>query len=103
MTNERRATKIAAKIRRFRTVNYYGDKISDNMALTPESFLICSNVPIGRIGWMDYYGQELPPGFNEPMGELFKVYRGPEELFSSNTIASFEGKSVTNTHPTANL
>lgn len=84
-------------------MNYYGDKISDNMALTPESFLICSNVRIGRIGWMDYLGRELPAAFNEPTGEVFRVYRSPEELFSANTIASFEGKSVTNTHPTANL
>jgi len=84
-------------------MNYYGDKISDNMALTPELFLICSNVRIGRTGWMDYFGRELPAAFNEPTGESFRVYRSPEELFSTNTIASFEGKSVTNTHPTANL
>lgn len=84
-------------------MNYYGDKISDNMALTPESFLVCSNVRIGRTGWMDYLGRELPQAFNENTGEIFKVYRSPEELFSPNTIASFEGKSVTNTHPTSNL
>lgn len=52
---------------------------------------------------MDYLGRELPAAFNEPTGEIFKVYRSPEELFSEVTMASFEGKPVTNTHPTANL
>ena len=84
-------------------MDYYGDKISPNMVVTPEGYLICQNVPIGRIGWMNYYGQELPTAFGEPTGKMCKVYRSPEELFSSATIASFEGKPVTNTHPTANL
>lgn len=83
--------------------SYYGDSISKNMTLTPEGYLICKNVPIGRIGWMDYYGQELPAGFGEEPGKLCKVYRSPEELFSEETMASFEGKPVTNTHPSANL
>ena len=84
-------------------LSYYGDKISDNISLTPEGYLTCLNVPIGRTGWMDYYGQELPADFGEPFGSLCKVYRSPEELFSDATISSFEGKSVTNTHPTSNL
>jgi hypothetical protein len=84
-------------------MDYYGDKISPNMVLTPEGYLICKNVPIGRTGWMNYYGQELPAIFNEPTGQPCKVYRSLEELFSPATIASFEGKPVTNTHPTANL
>lgn len=83
--------------------SYYGDKISKNMVLTPEGYLVCKDVPIGRIGWMDYYGQEIPAGFEEPTGKLCKVYRSPEELFSEATMASFEGKPVTNTHPSANL
>lgn len=84
-------------------LSYYGDKISDNMSLTPEGYLCCANVPIGRTGWMDYYGQELPSAFEEAYGSLCKVYRSPEELFSKDTMSSFEGKSITNTHPTSNL
>lgn len=52
---------------------------------------------------MDYYGQELPAKYKEPIGKKCKVGRMPEELFSPETIASFEGKPVTNTHPTSNL
>lgn len=84
-------------------LTYYGDKISDNMSISPEGYLTCLNVPIGRTGWMEYYGQELPSDFDEPYGTLCKVYRSPEELFSEATMSSFEGKSVTNTHPSENL
>lgn len=84
-------------------LGYYGDKISDNMEITPEGYLICKNVPIGRTGWMEYLGQELPSAFDELCGSLCKVYRSPTELFSKATMSSFEGKSVTNTHPTMNL
>lgn len=84
-------------------MNYYGDKISENMTVTPEGYLVCQNVPIGRTGWMRYFGQEIPAAFGEPMGTIVQVYRSPEELFSPETIASFEGKPVTNTHPHTNL
>lgn len=70
------------------------------MTRTPEGFLICHNVPIGRTGWMEYLGEEVPEG---PPGEIVKVKRSPEELFSKATMSSFEGKSVTNNHPTRNL
>lgn len=83
--------------------SYYGNKISDNMTMTPEGYLLCANVPIGRTGWMEYLGQELPSDFNEPAGNLCRVYRSTEELFNEATMASFEGKSITNTHPTSNL
>lgn len=82
-------------------IMYYGSKISDNMTITPEGYLICRNVPIGRVGYMDYLGEEL--GLDEMRGQIIKVYRSPEELFSKATIASFEGKSVTNNHPTNNI
>jgi hypothetical protein len=73
------------------------------MTVTPEGYLVCQNTNIGRTGWMDYQGQEIPASFNEPMGTKVRVYRSPEELFSPTTIASFEGKPITNLHPTANL
>jgi hypothetical protein len=83
--------------------SYYGDKISKNIIETPEGYLICQNVPLGRIGWMEYHGNELPPIFNEPASKICKVFRSEEEVFSPATMASFEGKPVTNTHPLENL
>ena len=38
---------------------YYGDKISTNIAKTPEGFLICKNVPIARTGYQTYLESEL--------------------------------------------
>ena len=82
---------------------YYGDQISKNMIETSEGYLICKDVRIGRIGSMDYLGSELPADFNEPYDRVCKVSRTKDELFSEETIASFEFKSVTNTHPKNNL
>lgn len=82
-------------------IMYYGSKISENISKTPEGYLIARNVPIGRIGTMEYYGEEI--GIEEKRGQKVKVYRTPEELFSRSTIASFEGKPVTNDHPSENI
>lgn len=76
---------------------YYGARFSPNMTKTPENYLICHNVPIARTGWYEYLGQEL--GLDENRDEVIKVYRSPEEVFSNASIASFEGKPVTDEHP----
>lgn len=74
---------------------FYGTRFSPNMTKTLEGFLICHNVPIARTGWQDYLPQEI----GLPGDEIIKVYRSEEEVFSQATIASFEGKPVTNEHP----
>ena len=80
---------------------YYGDELSANMTITPEGYLICQNAKIGRTGTMRYLGEEL--GIEECRGQEIEVIRTPGELFSSETIASFEGKPITNNHPSENL
>jgi len=82
---------------------YYGDKISPNMVKTPEGYLICKNVNLGRTGTMDYLGSELPQEFNLPANDIIHVFRTADNLFSKETIASFEGKPITDNHPTNNL
>ena len=74
---------------------YYGTRISDNKIMTPEGFLICKNVPVARTGWQDYRGREI--GLDTD--DVVQVYRSPEEVFNPATVASFEGKTVTDTHP----
>lgn len=74
---------------------FYGSRISENMTLTPEGFLICFNVPIARTGWYDYLAKEVGKQGND----IVKVYRSPDEVFSKKAMASFEGKIVTNNHP----
>ena len=77
---------------------YYGSKISDNRTKTPEGFLICHNVPIARTGWQKYYGQEI--GLTDDLAEKeIQVYRSEEEVFHPATLASFEGKTITDEHP----
>jgi len=68
------------------------------MAKTPEGFLLCQNVPIARIGKQDYLASELPVETSNPI-EIITVYRDPEDVFSKSAMASFEGKPVTNEHP----
>ena len=74
---------------------YYGYTISPNQLETGEGFLICRNVPIARIGDMEYTADEL----GLPGGNMVTVHRAPEEVFSPAAMASFEGKPVTNDHP----
>jgi hypothetical protein len=72
-------------------------QISENISETPEGYLVCRGVSIGRIGEMEYGKGESPikPG---PDGKVI-VTRAAEELFRPETIASFEGKPVTIRHP----
>ena len=82
---------------------YYGSRISDNLSTSPEGFLICHNVPIARTAYQDYLGKELPLGIQEEYeldpNKIYKVYRSVDEVFSPETIASFEGKVFTDDHP----
>ncbi len=72
-------------------------KLSENISATEEGYLACKDVSIGRVGEMTYGVGEtpIPPG---PDGKVI-VTRSAEELFRPETIASFEGKSVTILHP----
>lgn len=79
-------------------VFYTTSKISENMHETPEGFLICVGVPIARTGEM-IYGENEIPLTGDANGEI-KVNREENEVFNSKTMASFEGKPITITHPT---
>lgn len=74
---------------------YYASRISDNMAKTPEGFLICYSVPISRTGEYKYLASEIGMDGNS----VVSVYRTDDEVFSDKSIASFEGKAFTNDHP----
>ncbi len=76
---------------------FYGSRISDNILVTPEGFLICKNVPISRVGEQEYFGDEL--GLTEYNGRLITVIRREKDVFDPKAIASFEGKPFTDDHP----
>jgi hypothetical protein len=79
--------------KRFYTVEQLGEKQS----ITPDGFLLCEDTPIARIG-TQVYGEHELPGLVGKDG-LIHVMRDESEVFRPQTIASFNGKPVTNNHP----
>lgn len=72
-------------------------RLSENMSETPEGFLVCPAVSIGRTGELEYGPGESPiePGSDG----IARVTRDAAEIFHPKTIASFEGKPLTIGHP----
>lgn len=66
-------------------------------ALTSEGYLLCKDVPLARTGWMVYGPGEVPVSVGPD--NIVHIYRGPDELFAADTIASFNGKPVSDEHP----
>ena len=77
-------------------ITYYGYTISPNQLETGEGFLICRNVPIARTGMQEYRGREI----GLETDAIVEVWRPESEVFDPAAMASFEGKPVTNDHPT---
>lgn len=87
-------------------IAYYGYKLSDNIIENPhDGTLVCKNAIIARTGFQVYKGKELPKNEAEALkleiapDDDVKVYRSEEEVFAPATIASFEGKPLTDGHP----
>lgn len=80
-------------------MQYYGSKISDNISQLDNGCIVCHNVPIARTGTYQYLREEL--GL-EGSG-IVNVFREPEEVFDKKTIASFNGKAFTDTHPSVDV
>ncbi|AEP07073.1 MULTISPECIES: DUF2213 domain-containing protein [Acinetobacter] len=64
---------------------------------TPEGYLLCRDVPLARIGKLLYADGEVPVTADN--SGLIIIERGEDVLFDPRTIASFEGKPVTDDHP----
>ncbi|MCM1059458.1 MAG: DUF2213 domain-containing protein [Eubacterium sp.] len=77
---------------------YFATKLSPNISETPNGFLICKNVPIARTGEQEYFGYELDLQ-DERRDEVVIVTREENEVFSPETLASFEGTIFTDEHP----
>jgi hypothetical protein len=87
---------------------YFADRIGEHRAKTDEGFMIALGVPISRTGYQTYKARELQPsgvaGIDRlpPEAEV-QVYRDGADVFEPAAMASFEGKSVTYTHPDSGL
>lgn len=86
------------------TISYLATRLSPNIGETEAGFVICTGAQLARTGWQTYLLRELPPEAQElcdstdPNAEV-NVYRPPEEVFSGEAIASFNGAPVTMGHP----
>lgn len=63
---------------------------------TPEGFLVCMDVPLARTGEQVYGPGETPVADRDG---VVMIMREETEVFRPETIASFEGKPVTDDHP----
>lgn len=77
-------------------MKYFATRLSENMHVTREGFLLCVGVPIARTGWQEYAEGEIPLKAKD--GRI-KIFRPENEVFSPATISSFEGKDLTVQHP----
>lgn len=72
------------------------EKLSPHKYKTPEGYLICVDAVLARTGKQSYMRSEL---FDTDDESEVDVDRRPEEVFSPQTLASFENKPITVEHP----
>ncbi|WP_413206725.1 DUF2213 domain-containing protein [Rhodospirillum sp. A1_3_36] len=72
-------------------------RLSDRISETPEGYLLCEGVALARTGDLEYLPEEVPvtPGD----GDTILIERGEADLFDKATMASFEGRPLTDGHP----
>jgi Uncharacterized protein conserved in bacteria (DUF2213) len=81
-------------------IEYYtAESIGPNRERTPEGFLICFDVPVARIGEMIYMPKEVPKELGAGLDGRVRVTRSEAEVFDPRSMASLNGKPVTDDHP----
>jgi hypothetical protein len=81
-------------------IEYFtSETIGPNRARTPEGFLICYDVPAARIGEMLYASHEVPGELGVAQDGKVRVTRSAAEVFDPRSMASLNGKPVTDDHP----
>lgn len=79
-------------------IEYYTtEELGPRRERTPEGFLICYDVPVARTGEMIYGPDETPIKVGRD-GRV-KIKRVEAEVFSQKSMASLQGKPVTDDHP----
>lgn len=72
-------------------------QLSEHIAETPEGFLICHDVPIARVGVMEYAPGDVP--MDADGQSVIRIERSEEDVFAPEAVCSFEGKPLTVLHP----
>lgn len=76
---------------------YTVERLSANQSLTKEGFLLCEGVAIARTGELLYGEGETPVAVGKD--GIVRITRDASVVFHPDTLASFEGRPVTNDHP----
>jgi uncharacterized protein len=79
--------------------SFYGTAISENLAMTPEGFLICRNVIVSRTAVKTpqvYKESEIRNGGSDIR---VPVWRPHSSVFDPACVASHEGKPICSPHP----
>ena len=77
--------------------NFYTvGKLGKTREITPEGYLLCRDVALAHTGSLLYGEGEVPVTAD---AGLIVITRGDDDLFRPETMASFEGKPVTDNHP----
>lgn len=77
---------------------FFNTQIGDMRYRLSDGSLLCKDVPIARTGEQRYSADDLPDIEPDENG-LIIVERTADEVFSEETMASFEGMSITIDHP----
>lgn len=81
-------------------VEYYtSESLGPRRERTPEGFLVCYEVPAARVGEMIYGPGEVPSELGVGRDGRIRVVRSAAEVFSPKSMASLNGKAVTDDHP----
>ncbi|AVG77961.1 DUF2213 domain-containing protein [Pantoea ananatis] len=76
----------------------FNTRLGETRYRLADGSLLCKDVPIGRTGSQLYSALDLPKLEPDSDGEIV-VERTADEVFSPETLASFEGMTVTILHP----
>lgn len=76
---------------------YTSEQLGPNQALTPEGFLVCTDVPVARTGSMMYGANEVPVASGRD--GTITIHRDEDAVFHDNFLASLLAKPVVNDHP----
>lgn len=76
----------------------FNSRLGETRFRLGDGSLLCKDVPIARIGSQLYSELDLPKLKPDADGEIV-VERTADEVFSAETLASFEGMTVTILHP----
>lgn len=77
------------------------EKLSAHKYKTPEGYLICTDAILARTGKQTYRKNEVFADAEDD--SEIEVDRRPEDVFSNETMASFENKPITVEHPSRDV